>query len=112
MPLARRGEVAQEHLDLLPGALLEGTERTQARAGQRQQAAAVVPRRAAPAQQALLLETAQDPAQVRGVEAQVLRQPCGGGLLAVGELVQDANLGEREPALEQGLFEDTDLLRV
>src|SRR5712691_13284792 len=53
---------------------------------------------------AALLERAEDPAQVAGVEAQLGAEGGSGGLRAVGELVDNAPLGQGERAVPQMLL--------
>src|SRR6185437_4413884 len=53
-------------------------------------------------------EVAENAAQVAGVEVEIAGEVRGAGGIAVGELVQDANLGEGEVAFEMGFVEDVD----
>src|SRR5262245_56556805 len=69
-------------------------------------------RRARPLDEALPLEAPEDPAQVAGVEPQVAAERAGGETVAMGELVEDAGLGEGERAPDQSLVEDADPLGV
>ena len=62
--------------------------------------------------QAASPKAAQNPAQVSGVESKLSADLRGGGRLTVGELVEDADLGERVRTLEQTGPEDADLLGI
>ena len=68
--------------------------------------------RALAADQLLLLQGAQQAAQVAGVEVEVARQLGGGGPAAVGELPEQARLGQREAGVGELLVQDADAPRV
>jgi len=62
--------------------------------------------------QPAFLETAQQPAQVAGVEVQRLGQLGGGGVLAVRQLPQQARFGQRKAAVQQAFVQHADAARV
>ena len=64
------------------------------------------------ADQAALFKSAQDAAEVAGVESKLLAEFGGGGLLAVRDFVEHAQFGEREWALEQPFAQHANLARV
>src|SRR5262249_16655771 len=70
---------------------------------------AAVGLRPPPLDEAAPAEAAEDPAQVARVEAERLAQRGRRGRFAVGDLVEDARLGEREGAVEQPLPQHADL---
>ena len=59
--------------------------------------------------QALLFERAQYAAEVASVQAQILADFDGRGLVPVGEFVENANFGEGKGAAQQPFLENTDL---
>src|SRR6185312_13256504 len=57
-------------------------------------------------------EVAEDAAQVAGVEVEFAAEIGGAHGVAVGELVQHADRGQREVALEMRLIENVDAARI
>ena len=57
-------------------------------------------------------KVAQDPAEIAGVEPELARDVARGQLLAAGQFVEHARLGEREPALPPAVAQHADVLRV
>jgi len=57
-------------------------------------------------------EVAEDAAQVAGVEVELAAEVGGAHGVAVGELVEHADRGEREVALEMRLIENVDAARI
>ena len=60
----------------------------------------------------LRFEAAQDAAQIAGVEPEIAAEVGGGRRLAVGQLVEHAQLGQRERAVEVAVAERADLAGV
>ena len=58
--------------------------------------------------QAAFLEPLQKAAEIAGVQAEIADERARGRILPMGELVEDAGLGQREGALEQPLLEHAD----
>src|SRR5439155_13658893 len=87
---------------------VEGGERRLPAAGQPQEVRPAVGRRGPPVDEAALAQAAQDAAQVAGVQPQLLAELGGAGPLAVGQLVEDARLRERERALQQAFLQHAD----
>src|SRR5207253_8679147 len=63
-------------------------------------------------EQTFLLELAKHAAEVRRVQRQRLAERSGGCLLAVTQLEEDADFGEREFAVEKVAIQRADLPRV
>jgi hypothetical protein len=59
-----------------------------------------------------VLQPAEEPAEVAGVEVELLTQRCRGHAGGVRELEEDPHLGEREGTLQQPVVEDADAPRV
>ena len=87
---------------------LERRQHRPAAAGHGQFALAGVGGGRSPSQQATLLETAQDPAQVAGVQSQVAAEIGGAARRAVRQLVEHAGFGQRQRGVEQVLAEHAD----
>ena len=98
--VAQRGEQGR-HLVLR--AAVQRREGAPAGGADRQPHLARVGRRAAGLDQPALLEAAQQPAQVAGVEVERARQFGGGGVAAVRQFPQQARFGQRELACPAGL---------
>ena len=63
-------------------------------------------------EQSPVAQPLDQPAQVPGVQSQLPAQLAGGRLVAVGELVEQADLRQGEPAAQQPFVEDADAAGV
>ena len=89
-----------------------GAKASRPAVGQRQQGLAAVGRRGLARKQAVALEALQDAAQVAGVDLQFAAKFGGGKIVALGQFVEHARLGEREAAVQQALPQGADDARV
>ncbi len=110
--LLARGQGAQHRADFVSRARVEGGEGRLATRGERQVALPPVVFRLRPLEEAALLKTAQDAAQVSCVQAEIAAQLGRRRPLAVRQLVEDARLAEGEGAIQVRLAEQADLARV
>ncbi len=106
------GELAQQAGDLVVRPGIQLGEGLPPAAAQSQKALPGVARRGLSLDQSLLLQTPEQPAEITGVEPQFFAELAGGGLLAVGHLVEHPALGERERATAPTFVEDADAAGV
>ena len=106
--LGRGRECAQHGDDLVLGAMVERSEGGAAQRGQGQQALAGVQRAGGALDQTALLEALEQAAEIAGIEAEVADERARGRIFPMGQLVEDAGLGQGEGALEQPLLEHAD----
>jgi hypothetical protein len=106
--LLRLGERGQQgrHLGLRAG--VERRERTPAGGREAQVLVAGVGRAARGLDQATLLEAAQQPAQVAGVEIELARQLGGGRPVVVRQFPQQARFGQRELRVQKAFVQHAD----
>ena len=105
-------ERPEHDLDLGARALVELAEHRPAFVGQREKTPAPIAAAAASRYQLPLPESAKDPAQIPGIDSKLAADLGGGGLFAVGQLVENADLGKREGALQMSGAEDPDAAGV
>ena len=94
------------------GARVEPGEGAAPLAGEGENGAAAVDGGLAALHERALFEGAEHAAQVSGVEAERLHDGGGRRTLLVGELIQHANLGQRELALQEPFVQDADFAGV
>ena len=102
------GQVVEHGADLLTRAGLERRESGLATRREAQQLLAPVALGPPSLEQAAFEEAAQDAAQITQVQVELAGQLAGGGVLAVGQLVQHAHLGQREGTVQVVAPQDAD----
>ena len=102
------GQGGEEGGDVGFAATVERGEGAPAGGREGEMEVAGIARRALAADQLLLLERAQQAAQVAGVEVEVARQLGRGAATAMGQLPEQTGFGEREAAVGELLVEDAD----
>lgn len=108
----RQGQGGEQGAGLLARALVERRKRAPARGGKGERAGPGVARRRRGVQQAACLEAREEPAQVAGVELQVVGEFARRERRTVGQLPEQARLGEREAGGEQLVGQHADAARV
>jgi len=110
--LLRLGQRAEQDAHI---ALRARVDRCECPLARGREAEVLVPRvvgRAGALNQAAFLETAQQAAQVAGVEIEFAREFGGGKPIAVGQLPQQPRFGERELRRQQAFVQRADVARV
>ena len=105
-------QLPEHSLDLVPGGGVELAEGFLPFIGQREEHLSPVFVGTSPADQPALLETAEDPAQVPGIQVELSSEMGSRRPFVVGEFVDHPCLGEGERAFQESLLEDSDLLGV
>src|SRR5207249_7214873 len=98
--------------DVAVAARLERRERRAPALGQGEEALPRIGGRGFLPDQLELLEAAQDPAEIAGIEPELARDFGRGRARARFELVKNARLGERERAVEPGRLQHADALGI
>ena len=107
-----RGERRKQGRDLVLGGLVQGLEGVAAGLGEGEQGLPRVGVGRRAVQELSHLEFPQDPAEIAGVQAEITPEVRCRETLAVSQLVEHADLGEREFAFQEAVVEQSDLSRV
>ena len=106
------GQAGEQRGDFGLALAVERCEGAPAGAREAEVEMACVARRAFAADQLLLLQRAQQAAEIPGVEVEIARELDGGRAVAVGELPEEARFGQREAGVGELLVEDADAARI
>ena len=111
-PLRGIRKAGQQGANLLARSCIERGEGGMARLGQGQPDLAPVGRGWLARKQAVALEALEDAAEIAEIEPQFPPKFRGREVVALGEFVEHARLGQREAAGQQALLQDADDARV
>src|SRR5271167_1273167 len=109
MLLLCRAEPAEHRADLPLGSRFEGIEGLASARGHRQEALPSIVRRDVFADQPALVKSAQDAAEVTGVEAKIAGDVARRRAVALVDLVQHARFGQRERAVEPAMLQHAEM---
>ena len=108
----RRRDLVQHGDDAFLRSTIERGEGIPTLGRQRNDGAARIVLSGGAADEALVLELLEHPAEVSGIEPELANEVAGGRLGPVGQLVKHARFGEREGARQHALGEQAELTRV